>query len=121
MSFAVPYRLSVALPIQMMGQGYVAWRRAEKQRRRRDEPVLRRSQRDRLEAPNAWPHPQLRALNKIAPASCLALPWIAPSLPCWDLQGPWSAPGASGESPHALRRDPVDGYATEISIDRLCG
>jgi hypothetical protein len=96
MSFAVPYWLSVPLPIQMMGQGYVAWRRAEKHRRRRDEPVLRRSQRDRLEAPKVWPHPQLRALNKIAPASRLALPWIAPSLPWWDLQGPWSAPGASG-------------------------
>jgi hypothetical protein len=96
MSFSVPYWLSVPLPIQMMGQGYVAWRRAEKHRRRRDEPSFRRSQRDRLEAPKVWPHPQLRALNKIVPASRLALPWIAPSLPWWDLQGPWSEPGASG-------------------------
>lgn len=96
MSFAVPYWLSVPLPIQTMGPGYVAWRRAEKKRRRREEPTFRRSQRDRLEAPERWPHPQLRALNKIAPASRLALPWIAPSLPWWDLQGPWSEPGASG-------------------------
>ena len=96
MSFSVPYWLSVPLPIQMMGSGYVAWRRAEKRRRRREEPTLRRSQRDRLEAPKHWPHPQLRVLNKIAPASRLALPWVAPSLPWWDLHGAWSEPGATG-------------------------
>ena len=96
MSFSVPYWLSVPLPIQTMGHGYVAWRRAEKERRRREEPTFRRSQRDRLEAPKLWPHPQLRALKEIVPASRLALPWVAPSLPWWDLQGPWSEPGASG-------------------------
>lgn len=96
MSFAVPYWLSVPLPVQMMGPGYVAWRRAEKKRRRRDEPTFRRSQRDRLQVPKCWPHPQLRALNKIVPVSRLALPWIAPSLPWWDLQRPWSETGASG-------------------------
>jgi hypothetical protein len=87
-NFAVPYWLSVPLPIQMLGQGYVAWRRAEKGRRRREEPTLRRSQRDRLEAPKLWPHPQLRVLNELAGPSRLALPWIAPSLPWWELQGP---------------------------------
>jgi hypothetical protein len=96
MSFAVPYWLSVPLPIQLMGQGYVAWRRAEKERRRREEPTFRRSQRDRLDAPKLWPHPQLRALNKIVPASRLAIPWVAPSLPWWELHGPWSEPGAVG-------------------------
>ena len=96
MSFSVPYWMSVPLPIQMMGSGYVAWRRAEKRRRRREEPVLRCSQRDRLEAPKHWPHPQLRVLNKIAPPSRLALPWVAPSLPWWDLHGAWSEPGANG-------------------------
>lgn len=94
-SFAVPYWLSVPLPIQMLGKGYVAWRRADKSRRRRDEPTFRRKQRDQLDAPKSWPHPQLRALNDIAPPSRLALPWIAPSLPWWDLQGPWAAPGAN--------------------------
>lgn len=93
-SFAVPYWLSVPLPIQMLGTGYVAWRRAEKARRRRDEPIFRRRQRDQLDAPKSWPHPQLRALNDIAPPSRLALPWTAPSLPWWELQGPWAAQGA---------------------------
>jgi hypothetical protein len=96
MSFAVPYWLSIPLPIQMMGSNYVAWKRAEKERRRRQEPILRRSQRDRLEAPKSWPHSQLRVLNKIVPSSRLALPWIAPSMPWWDLQGPWSDPAADG-------------------------
>jgi hypothetical protein len=94
-SFAVPYWLSVPLPIQMLGSGYVAWRRAEKNRARRDEPIFRKTQRNRLEAPKLWPHPQFRALNEIVPASQLALPWVAPSLPWWALQGPWSAPGAN--------------------------
>lgn len=94
-SFAVPYWLSVPLPIQMLGSGYVAWRRAEKGRKRRDEPILRRIQRDHLEAPKSWPHPQLRVLNDVATPSRLALPWIAPSLPWWDLQGPWAAPGSN--------------------------
>jgi len=95
-TFAVPYWLSIPLPIQMMGSGYLAWRDAEKERRRRDEPVLRSAQRDRLGAPRGWPHPQLRALNEIVSPERLALPWVAPSLPWWDLQGPWAEPGGTG-------------------------
>jgi len=95
-SYSVPYWLSVPLPIQMLGPGYVAWRDAERTRRRRAEPMLRRAQRDRLQTPKAWPHPQLRVLNDIAPPSRLCLPWVAPSLPWWELHGPWVAPGASG-------------------------
>jgi hypothetical protein len=97
LSFAVPFWLSVPLPIQMLGKDYVAWRDAAKEKRRREEPMLRRTQRDRLEGPKVWPHPQFRVLNdKIVPSSRLALPWVAPSLPWWDLQGPWSEPGAAG-------------------------
>ncbi len=94
-SYAVPYWLSIPLPIQMMGRGYVAWRYAENKHRRRAEPTLRRSQRGRLSAPKVWPHPQFRVLSDIAAKSRLALPWIAPSLPWWDLHGLWSEPGAS--------------------------
>src|SRR5579864_1271800 len=91
MSFSVPYWLSIPLPIQMMGPGYVAWRRAERGRRRREEPILRFSQREHLETPKIWPHPQLRVLSqKIATTRRLALPWVAPSLPWWDLQGQWA-------------------------------
>ncbi|MBE0541988.1 MAG: hypothetical protein IH623_11420, partial [Verrucomicrobia bacterium] len=96
MSFAVPYWLSIPLPMQMLGRGYVAWRLADKKHRRREEPALRRSQRDRLDAPKAWPHPQLRVLRKFAGTPRLALPWVAPSLPWWELNGPWAEPGAAG-------------------------
>lgn len=94
-NFAVPYWLSIPLPVQMLGSGYAAWRRAEKKRKRRDEPILRQTHRDNLQAPKSWPHPQFRALNKLAPPSRLALPWITPSLPWWKLRGPWAAPGAN--------------------------
>lgn len=96
MSFAVPYWLSVPMPIQMLGPSYIAWLRADKKHSRRDEPGLRRAHRDRLEAPKPWPHPQLRSLNDMVPAARLALPWVAPSLPWWDLQGSWSNPHARG-------------------------
>lgn len=90
-SFTVPYWLSIPLPIQMLGTGYVAWNRAEKKLRRRQEPKLVQAQRDRLEKPKTWPHPQFRVLNEsIATSARLALPWVAPSLPWWELQGPWS-------------------------------
>jgi hypothetical protein len=96
MSFAVPYWLSIPYPIQMLGRGYVAWRLADKRKRRREEPTLRQSQRDKLEIPTSWPHPQLRVLDKIAGSPRLALPWIAPSMPWWDLQGLWAKPHATG-------------------------
>jgi hypothetical protein len=79
----------------MLGSGYVAWRRADKKRKRREEPIFRKTQRNQLEAPKLWPHPQFRALNEMAPASRLVLPWVAPSLPWWSLEGPWAAPGAN--------------------------
>ena len=73
-SFAVPYWLSVPLPIQMLGKGYVAWRRAEKTRKRRDEPTFRKTQRDHLEAPKSWPHPQFRALERYCAAVAAGAP-----------------------------------------------
>ena len=95
MSFAVPFWLSIPYPIQMLGQRYIAWRLASKRNRRRNEPVLRQAHRDKLEIPSTLPHPQLRVLSKIVDSPRLALPWVAPSLPWWNLQGPWAGPGAS--------------------------
>ncbi len=95
-TFAVPYWVSIPLPIQMMGTGYIAWKHAEKDRRHREEPLLRLEQRNHLEAPKAWPHPLLRELTKIVSPARLALPWVAPSLPWWELEGPWVQPGAVG-------------------------
>lgn len=64
-TFAVPYWLSVPLPIQMLGSGYIAWRRADTRRKRRDEPVFRKAQRDHLEAPKSQtPKPKMRLAGK---------------------------------------------------------
>jgi hypothetical protein len=93
-SYAVPYWSSIPLPVQTMGRGYVAWRKAERKSRPWDEPSLRQVQRDRLNAPKSWPHPQFRSLQQIADPSRLMLPWVAPSAPWWDLDGPWSNPEA---------------------------
>lgn len=94
-SYAVPYWSSIPLPIQTMGRGYVAWLQAERKARPRDEPTLRQLQRDRLNGPKAWPHPQFRSLQKIVTPSRLMLPWVGPSFPWWDLDGPWSDPEAA--------------------------
>ena len=96
MSFAVPYWLSIPYPIQMLGRGYVAWRLAARNKRRRNEPTLRQSHRDNLEIPATLPHPQLRVLSKIVDSPRLASPWVAPSMPWWNLQGPWAKPEAAG-------------------------
>jgi hypothetical protein len=92
-AFAVPYWLSIPLPIQMMGRGYVAWRLAERHQRRRGEPLLRCAQRNRLATP-LWPHPQFRSLLEIAKTTRLALPWVSPSFPWWEARGPWAEVGA---------------------------
>jgi hypothetical protein len=93
--YAVPYWWSVPLPAQMLGPSYVAWKAIDPARRG-DEPRLRIGDRNQLR-PRSWPHPQLRLLSeKILPWQRLALPWIAPSLRWWDLDGPWAAQGAAG-------------------------
>jgi hypothetical protein len=88
-SFAVPYWISAPLPMQTLGKEYVAWDRAHKRKRFRDEPVFRKEQRERLISPSIWPHPQFRALRELVPSQKLSLPWVTPSLPWWTLQGPW--------------------------------
>lgn len=95
-SFAVPFWLSVPLPIQMLGRNYMAWRKANRSNRRRNEPILRQKHRDRLRAPKIWPHPQFRELKKLVGPSRLVLPWVAPSVPWWDLNGAWNQPDAGG-------------------------
>jgi hypothetical protein len=94
--YAVPYWFSIPLPVQMMGQDYVAWRHADHSPRR-DEPRLRSYNRNHLRPLESWPHPQMRAAQQLMPSKQLALPWIAPSLPWWPLQQPWNETiGAEG-------------------------
>lgn len=87
---ALPYWASVPLPAQSLGPRYAAWKRA-KIRNAKGLPQITRARRDRLDAPKAWPDAKLRALSAIAPPAALSLPWVAPSLPWWPLDGGWKA------------------------------
>lgn len=84
---ALAYWLSVPLPGQALGPRYEAWK--QRKRGALSGPKLNASSVARLEQPSAWPHPKLRALHQVAPPASLALPWIAPTLPWWDLRGAW--------------------------------
>jgi hypothetical protein len=95
-SEALPYWLSVPLPMQALGNRYQAWRqrilvndgkltKLTLEGRRNLKPAVR------------WPHPKLRALQTVLKSDSLALPWTAPSLPWWSLAGDWA-----GDTPEKL-------------------
>jgi hypothetical protein len=90
---AISYWLSVPLPAQALGDRYQISRGV-------DFPVSRSVPRlgvtNCFKAPkDGWGSAKLRALSALAPASALALPWVAPSLPWWTPAGPWANFGAS--------------------------
>ncbi|UIK06213.1 helicase-related protein [Neorhizobium galegae] len=85
---ALAYWSSVPLPAQALGRRY-AISRDRIFKPMRGLTALTRRRRDQL-APVKWPDAKLRALAATAPAEKLALPWIAPSLPWWDLSGAWA-------------------------------
>ena len=86
--WAVPLWQSAPLPMQTLGSRYQAWRNATAV------PLqpyiaLTPDVRQRLGTNGPWPHPRLRALLEAMPLQQLALPWVAPSLPWWPLDGGW--------------------------------
>lgn len=85
---AVPYWTSIPLPMQTMGNHYVAWKSATTADAN-GTPLLSEAMRDRFETPDVWPHPRLRALQELAPASQLAIPWLSPTAAWWPLRGVW--------------------------------
>lgn len=91
-SYALPYWSSVPLPAQSLGPRYMAWKRATIKAAPKLTKMTREA-RNRLEAPASWPDAKLRALNVIAPPRLLSLPWVAPSLPWWPLDGGWREAG----------------------------
>lgn len=89
---AVPYWRSVPLPMQTLGNHYVAWKEAKKSGQIPPMPSgasLAVSDREAFLAPATWPNPQLRALMTAYPSEQLATPWVAPSRPWWSGAGPW--------------------------------
>ncbi len=103
---AVPYWSSVPLAAQTLGMGYVAWKRAWEEGMLtavKPGPMLRKvSSVGRHRALTA--HPKLRQLQRIHPPAASTLPWVAPSLPWWNLGSSWTktAENEGGGSPEKL-------------------
>lgn len=85
---ALPYWSSVPLPAQSLGPRYAAWKKA-KFAPDPDLTSMTMARRNGLDAPTAWPDAKLRALTRQAPPELLSLPWVAPSLAWWPLDGGW--------------------------------
>lgn len=89
--WAMPLWQSVPLPMQALGAHYLAW----KSRSSAEVTVhLDEATRRKYGGPKEWPHPRLRALTDAVSIPDLALPWVAPSLPWWPLEGRWARSGA---------------------------
>jgi hypothetical protein len=92
-SSAVYLWTSIPLPMQTMGSTYITWKHA-KPVSAQAIPVLSEGDRNRFRNPAYWPHPRLRTLKEeLAPPQQLALPWMAPSLEWWPLEGGWKTEG----------------------------
>lgn len=87
---SVPYWTSIPLPMQTMGNHYVAWK-ASRQADGNGIPQLSEEMRDAYNSLNRWPHPRLRALAQLAPADQLNVPWLPPTAPWWTTRGVWKS------------------------------
>lgn len=87
-SSAVPYWTSIPLPMQTMGNHYVAWKSAGTTPCE-GTPLLTETMRDGYEQPSAWPHPRLRSLQQLVPSEQIAVPWLPPTATWWPLRGVW--------------------------------
>ena len=88
-SSAVPYWTSIPFPMQTMGNHYLAWKAAQPAPAS-GVPRLNEQMRDRYQRVSKWPHPRLRALQKLVHPENLVAPWLAPTAPWWNLKGLWA-------------------------------
>lgn len=92
--FAPVYWSSIPMPLQTMGSRYETWKRARHGSQALPK-VVDLDLRSRFRLAGPWPHPKLRALMQLQKPETLALPWVPPTLPWWDLAGPWRHAEAS--------------------------
>jgi len=85
---AVPYWTSIPLPMQTMGNHYLAWKAAASASCD-GTPLLSEAMRDRYETIATWPHPRLRSLQQLVSPEQLAVPWLPPTAAWWPLRGAW--------------------------------
>ena len=95
--WAVPLWQSVPLAMQALGSRYQVWKKAKTTPPPADIALTPEARR-RLTNNGPWPHPRLRALLEVMPLSQIELPWIAPSLPWWPLDGGWKGTSSAGSS-----------------------
>ena len=88
-SYSVPYWTSIPLPMQTMGNHYVAWQKS-KRTSARGIPKLTKSMRNGYQRPSDWSHPRMRALLDHITPKQLSTPWLPPTVPWWDLKGAWA-------------------------------
>ena len=92
---AIAYWSSVPLPLQMLGPDYKAWKAwsdTDRKVRPSQSLLLTKRRRDRFLAPKRWPHYKLRAAAERFDSGCMAVPWVAPSMPWWPLGKAWTRP-----------------------------
>lgn len=87
-STAIPYWRAVPYPHQLLGKGYLAWRRASRSKWRGMSGISE-DDREGLRYRGVLSNSRLRELAKIFPPEQLAIPWLPPSRPWWPLRGAW--------------------------------
>lgn len=130
-SHSTPLWMSVPYPVQTLPAGYVASRALAMADR-----GIPRSNAVRVRVPSkeapptamklALDHPKLRSLvHAPSQAKTLTLPWIAPSLPWWELGGPWAdGQVASSKSLvfcHYRAAPPAIGGLISREVERIAG
>lgn len=97
-SYSVPYWTSIPLPMQTMGNHYVAWRES-KNSGSKGVPKLTKTMRNSYQRLPNWPHPRMRALLDHITPKQLSTPWLPPTVPWWELKGIWAS---EDRIPHKL-------------------
>jgi hypothetical protein len=88
---AVALWSSVPLPLQTLGPTYQIHRKIGKGPWPRGTPQLRNGTVKRLQQIEMLAHQRLRALSDYVPPTKLAIPWLAPSFPWWQLGQRWQS------------------------------
>lgn len=128
-SHSTPLWMSVPYPVQTLPSGYVASRALAIADRGRPHSSIAR-----LRPPSGPPtamrpaldHPKLRSLmNAPSQREILTLPWIAPSLPWWELTGVWANTHITSSKSlvfcHYRAAPPAIGGLISREIERIAG
>lgn len=94
--WAVPLWTSVPLSGQTLGAKYQCWKNATPPRKCAE--ALSTTGISSWKKPATWPNVKARALHKALPTGLLAMPWVCPSRPWWELRGGWAGEPETGQA-----------------------